>query len=123
MAATDRAILRFATAWTRRASAHRLPRPRCGRAGNRGGGAYGPASETIRTGGSAVSDSNCTAASRVLLDYDDDSITVERAGGFQTCPGNPDTQFTLPVSEPVGDRVIKDGRSSPPMKAQITYRR
>lgn len=49
------------------------------------------------------------------------TITVKNAAGFQACPGNPDTPFTLMLDEPVGDRVIYDGRTSPPSTAQKTY--
>lgn len=55
-----------------------------------------------------------------LVDYGDDritvTITVVYAGGFQTCPGNPDTPYTLTLDEPVGDREIKDGSTSPPTR-------
>jgi hypothetical protein len=49
------------------------------------------------------------------------TVRVENAGGDQACPGNPDTPYTLELEEPVGDRVIYDGRSSPPTRAQKTY--
>jgi len=51
------------------------------------------------------------------------TIVVTNAGGDQACPGNPDSPFTLKLSEPVGDRVIKDGRTSPPTQAKVTYPR
>lgn len=58
---------------------------------------------------------------RPVVEYRPDSIlvtiTVPYAGGFQLCPGNPDTPFRLPLDEPVGDREILDGRSSPPGRA------
>jgi hypothetical protein len=49
------------------------------------------------------------------------TITVKNAEGFQSCPGNPDTPFTLMLDEAVGDRVIYDGRTSPPRTAQVIY--
>jgi hypothetical protein len=64
---------------------------------------------------------------RPVVNYEADrivvTITVENAGGDQACPGNPDTPFTLVLDEPVGDRVIYDGRTSPPVTAQVTYAR
>lgn len=66
-----------------------------------------------------------TGRIRPVVDYNAEdiivTITVQNAEEFQTCPGNPDTPFTLRLSEPVGDRVIKDGRDSPPTAAQVTY--
>jgi len=54
------------------------------------------------------------------VDYGADSITVTitvtYAGGDQACPGNPDTPYTLTLDEPVGDRVINDGGTSPPTR-------
>lgn len=61
-----------------------------------------------------------TGRIRPDVDYADDSITVtirvEYAGGDQTCPGNPDTPYTLVLDEPIGDREIKDGKTTPPTR-------
>lgn len=42
------------------------------------------------------------------------SVTVEPAGGFQTCPGNPPTPYVLELTEPLGDRALLDGGRYPP---------
>ena len=62
---------------------------------------------------------------RYDVSYDDDSIvvtitTVSPAGEFQTCQGNPDTPLLLPLSEPVGDRAILDGRTTPASEARTS---
>ena len=70
-----------------------------------------PATGRVRAGVSYEPD-------RIVL-----TIAVQSAGGAQTCPGNPDTAFRLALDEPVGNRVVYDGRTSPPITAQVTYTR
>ena len=36
------------------------------------------------------------------------------AGGDQTCPGNPSTRVTVTLPEPLGDRQLVDGSTTPP---------
>jgi hypothetical protein len=61
-----------------------------------------------------------TGRIRPVVDYADDSITVTitvaYAGGDQTCPGNPDTPYTLTLEQPVGSREVKDGGTTPPTR-------
>lgn len=58
------------------------------------------------------------------VDYADDrvvvTITVANAKGDRSCQGNPDTAYTLPLAEPLGDRAVYDGRTTPPTRAQTT---
>lgn len=35
-------------------------------------------------------------------------LGVERLTGDQTCPGNPEREFTLELEEPIGDRDLVD---------------
>ncbi|HEX2129879.1 MAG TPA: hypothetical protein VHF58_11745 [Solirubrobacterales bacterium] len=68
-----------------------------------------------------VRERNCNSgdppeAERILpprIDYTRHSITItyriEPPEGFQTCPGAPPAAVTLPLSEAVGDRVLRDG--------------
>jgi hypothetical protein len=59
--------------------------------------------------------------------YRDDAVVITLrvippAGG-QTCPGNPDTPFTVKLDEPLGDRELFDGRTDPPSTPDLTGHR
>ncbi|MGI9556774.1 MAG: hypothetical protein ACR2N5_02415, partial [Solirubrobacterales bacterium] len=41
---------------------------------------------------------------------------VTPRGGFQTCPSNPPTPFTLELDEPLGDRKLVDAHRLPMMR-------
>lgn len=65
-----------------------------------------------------------TGRIRPVVEYEADRITVTISvenEGDQACPMNPETPFTLMLDEPVGNRAIYDGRTSPPSPAQQTY--
>jgi hypothetical protein len=42
------------------------------------------------------------------------TVLVKPRSGAQSCPGNPDTRYTLRLDEPIGSRVLLDGGQSPP---------
>lgn len=52
------------------------------------------------------------------VDYRSDAviITIEviPKAGFNDCPGNPDTPYTVELDEPLGNRQLLDGRTDPP---------
>lgn len=54
--------------------------------------------------------------------YEEDAITVwvnvrERTED-RSCPGNPDTPYTIRLREPLGERKILDGNRTPPAPAR-----
>lgn len=56
------------------------------------------------------------------VDYTRDAVVitvrVERRSGDQDCQGNPETPYLLELDEPVGDRRLLDGGTSPPTPPQ-----
>lgn len=52
------------------------------------------------------------------VDYQEDAVLVtmrvERRSDSETCPGNPDTPYTLELKEPIGKRTLLDGGQTPP---------
>ena len=58
------------------------------------------------------------------VNYADDrvvvTITVANVKGDRSCQGNPDTAYTLPLAEPLGERAVYDGRTTPPTRAHTT---
>jgi hypothetical protein len=60
-----------------------------------------------------------SARGRIVVDlvYGSDAIDIDvgvRAlGGDQDCPSNPDTPFTVELTEPLGDRSITGARPTP----------
>jgi hypothetical protein len=55
----------------------------------------------------------------VALEETDTTVTVtigvKARGGYQTCPGNPATPFTVKLDAPLGDRTIVDGTRGVPL--------
>jgi hypothetical protein len=55
---------------------------------------------------------------QVSVEYRADAVVVtvlvKPLSGGQSCQGNPDTNYTLRLDEPVGGRVLLDGGQSPP---------
>ncbi len=52
------------------------------------------------------------------IEYEAETVTITLAvipvTGPAPCPGNPDTPYTVELDEPLGDRTILDGGTSPP---------
>ena len=61
-----------------------------------------------------------SAEGRIVVEivYGSDSIDIDVGvrprGGDQECPSNPDTSFTVELSEPLGDRTITGERTDLP---------
>ena len=60
------------------------------------------------------------------VSYEDDAVVVTirvvPRPGPQTCPGNPDTEYTLELDEPLGDRELLDGAHNPPVTPDLERR-
>lgn len=86
------------------------------------GADLGPASTSIDV---LVNERACasgaTAEGRIAtprIEYRDDAVVVTLGvipvPGMATCPGNPDTPFTVELTEPLGGRTLLDGSRTPP---------
>lgn len=49
------------------------------------------------------------------------AIEVIPKAGPNTCPGNPDTPYTVELAEPLGDRQLLDGRTDPPSDPSLEF--
>jgi hypothetical protein len=61
------------------------------------------------------------------VEYGPDTVTITLAvipvTGGADCPGNPDTPFTVELDEPLGDRTLLDGGTSPPSSPSLDEQR
>ncbi len=60
-----------------------------------------------------------------VVEYGAETVTVTftvtpRPGGFQDCPSNPEFPVEIKLSEPLGERTLLDGGSTPPRDATTT---
>ena len=57
------------------------------------------------------------------ISYSDDAVVVTirvvPRPGPQTCPSNPDTEYTLELDEPLGERTLLDGAHDPPAEPDL----
>jgi hypothetical protein len=57
------------------------------------------------------------------ISYSDDAVVVTMRvvppPGPQTCPSNPDTEYTLELDEPLGERELLDGAHDPPTEPDL----
>lgn len=55
--------------------------------------------------------------------YEEDRVVVTIGvvpkAGAQPCPGNPPTEYTVELDEPLGDRVLLDGSHDPPAEPDL----
>ena len=59
------------------------------------------------------------------ISYSDDAVVVTLRvvprPGPQTCPSNPDTEYTLELDDPLGERQLLDGAQDPPAEPDLEH--
>jgi hypothetical protein len=59
------------------------------------------------------------------ISYEDDAVVITirvvPRPGPQTCPSNPDTEYTVELDEPLGERELLDGAHDPPAEPDLEH--